>query len=207
MTHQYPEDEFDNLQPVSKKGAHRRPAGPLSQGAAITLVTVLAIVALLLVGGTINIIKRSAGDPETVAEQGAAADATQGDDGKDGDGKDEKSQGGSASSAPTSGESSEPTATGDSDVDKSDIEVGVFNASGKTGAAAKLKSTLENRGWTVTSTGNQSSASKSTTVYYKESSNEEAAQTLAEEIGATETKQSTRFSTDLAVLLCTDLAE
>lgn len=189
----YPDDEFDGLEPAAKKGAHRKPSGPLSQGAAIALVTVLAIVAIILVGGTINIIKRSATDPEK-QDDTAQVDATEGADS-------------TAGAHPTGTSSASATASA-ADVDRESFDVHVLNASGKTGAAKSLKTKLEDKGWNVTDTANASSSSKTTIVYYQKKSDKTAAQALAEDIGGdgANVKRSSQYSVDLAVVLCSDLA-
>ena len=73
----YPKDEFDDLPATGRKGAHRRDGGPTSQAGALALIAILAIAALLLVFGAINIIRTSAGDPEEkIAEPTATAEPT-----------------------------------------------------------------------------------------------------------------------------------
>lgn len=187
---EYPVDEFDDLTPASKKGAHRKPSGPLSQGAAIALVTVLAIVALVLVAGTVNIIQRSSTNPE---KQDDAAQVQESD---------------VAGGTPTPKAKKSSKAVDAAPVKRGDFDVHVLNASNKTGAAASLKDKLEGKGWNVTDTANESDSSKTTTVFYSQKDNKAAAAKLAQDIGGkpTDIKQSDRYDVDLAVLLCSDLA-
>ena len=176
----YPRDEFDDLQPTGRKGAHRR-GGPISQGGAIALIAVLAIAALLVVFGAFNIIRQSASNPEeNVAESPAATEEAE----------------------PTE-ETSEPTV----DVVDKTAEVHVLNGSGVTGAAAKFREHLESSGWNVTSVGNHSTNESSSVVYYSDDEYEMQAGALAAELGVETVEKSAEFPGQVTLLITSDIAD
>ncbi len=189
----YPDDEFDNLESTDRRGAHRRGGGPLSQGAAVALITVLAIVALLLVVGAVRIVGLSSGNPEDQIAQTPGAEDSAPADGDSGDDQ---------SSAPSSDSSQSA-----SDVDKSGVSVGVYNASGKSGAAARYSKALKDDGWEIGKSGNYSYAGNTSVVFYDRDSHKEAAQAIADQMGVSDVKQSSKFSVDIALVLCADIAD
>lgn len=66
---------------------------------------------------------------------------------------------------------------------KKEITVQVWNGSGKSGAASLMKELLEEKGYTVKSTGNAPSFSKDETAIYVKSSNKEYLELLKKDIG------------------------
>lgn len=177
----YPRDEFDDLQPTGRKGAHRR-GGPISQGGAIALIAVLAIAALLVVFGAFNIIRQSASNPEeNVAETPAATEGAE----------------------PTEEETTDPAV----DVVDKTAEVHVLNGSGVTGAAAKFREHLESNGWNVTDVGNHSTNESSSVVYYSDDEYEMQAGALAAELGVESVEKSAEFPGQVTLLITSDIAE
>lgn len=177
---EYPRDEFDDLQPTGRKGAHRR-GGPVSQGGAIALIAVLAIAALLVVFGAFNIIRQSASNPEdNVAETPTA----------------------SGEASPTE-EAADPAV----DVVDKTAEVEVLNGSGVTGAAAKFREHLESNGWNVTDVGNHSTSKSTSAVYYSDEAYEMQAGALAAEIGVETVEKSAEFPSQVTLLITSDIAE
>ncbi|WP_349828308.1 LytR C-terminal domain-containing protein [Brevibacterium litoralis] len=177
---EYPTDEFDRLEPSERRGAHRRTSGPSSQAGAVALVVVLALAAILLVVGAVNIIQRSTSDPaDVIAEESSGAEAT---------------------AEPTEVESSAPA------IDKT-ATVSVLNASGVSGAGADFETAVADRDWEVVEVGNHSTPDSETFVYYSDPEFEAQATLLAEEIGAAGAEESTDFTTaDLTIVLCSDIA-
>ena len=176
----YPRDEFDDLQPTGRKGAHRR-GGPISQGGAIALIAVLAIAALLVVFGAFNIIRQSASNPEeNVAEPPAATEEAE----------------------PTE-ETSDPAV----DVVDKTAEVHVLNGSGVTGAAAKFREHLVSNGWNVTDVGNHATNESSSAVYYSDDEYEMQAGALAAELGVETVEKSTEFPGQVTLLITSDIAD
>lgn len=190
---QYPDDEFDHIEKSDRRGAHRAAGGPISQGAAVALISVLAIVALLLVVGAVRIISQSGTNPEDQVAASAGDDEG-------------TSQTAQASSSAKPSETGSSDSSGDS-VDKSGLTVGIYNASGTTGAAAKYSSALKDSGWTIGKSGNYSYSGSTSVIFYSKNSQEDAAKALAKEVGAESVKKSSRFSVDLALVLCSDLSD
>lgn len=179
---EYPKDEFDELQPSERRGAHRQTKGPTSQAGAIALVAVLALAAVLLVVGAVNIIQRSSSDPAdvTAEEQARASEEP--------------------AAEPTDSETEVAV------VDKT-AEVSVLNASGISGAADEYASALESADWTIAEVGNYSTPDSETIVYYADPEFQVQAEVLAEEIGAAGVEESADFEGDLTIVLCSDIAE
>ncbi|MYM20707.1 hypothetical protein GSY69_12245 [Brevibacterium sp. 5221] len=199
---EYPEDEFDRVESTDRRGAHRRSGGPLSQGAAVALVSVLALVALLLVVGVVRIVTSSTADPEDLVSGGSSQQADDGASDSGTQGAGDSTQGaGDASAQPTDG------STDGAAVDKSGITVGIYNASGKTGLAKRYRTALEDDGWKVGKSGNYSYSGSTSVVFYDTDAHKPAAQALAQKAGAKDIKQSSKFSVDVALVLCSDLAD
>lgn len=173
----YPRDEFDSIVPSGRKGAHRRQSSGMSQTAAISLIAVLAVVAVVLVVGAVRIIGSSATDPE----------------------------GQVAEPGNTQTETPEPTETS-VDVNEHSGSVQVLNASGVTGAEETIAKKIEDAGWSDVLTEPGRSSSSTSVVYYADGFEEEA-KTLAELIGAEEIESSSKYSTDITVLLNSDIAK
>lgn len=179
---EYPRDEFDDLAPTGRKGAHRRDGGPTTQAGAIALVAILAIAALLLVLGAINIIRSSTADPEEqVAEQ-----------------------------APTAESTADPTAEEDTSVDIDQVEktaeVTVLNASGVSGAGGAFGDAVEEAGWTLSQVGNHSTSDTVSSIHYADEASAEEAQALGELLGITDVEHSEEFTGDITVVVCSDIA-
>lgn len=178
---QYPRDEFDDLQPTGRKGAHRR-GGPISQGGAFALIAVLALAALLVVFGAFNIIRQSTSNPEeVVAETEAPAEESE--------------------------PSDEPTDDPAVDVVDKTAEVHVLNGSGVTGAAAKFREHLEMNGWNVAEVGNYSTSETTSAVYYSDDEFEMQAGALAAELGVETVESSTEFPGQVTLLITSDIAD
>ena len=70
-------DEFDEIEPGRRSGAHRLESAASSNIGAISLVIILALVAVLLVVAAINIIFSSMGNPESkIADPPASESAS-----------------------------------------------------------------------------------------------------------------------------------
>ncbi|GAA4283105.1 hypothetical protein GCM10022261_06360 [Brevibacterium daeguense] len=178
----YPKDEFDDIPPMQRKGAHRRTGGTRSQAGAIALISVLAIAALLLVLGAVNIIRSSAEDPEQqVAEPAATAEET---------------------ADPTE------TAAGDSvEVVEKTASVTVLNASGVGGVAGRFGDAVEDAGWEIAQVGNYSTPDSVSSVHYSDSEFEMEARAIADLLGIEDVEESTEFQGDITVVVCSDIAD
>lgn len=177
----YPRDEFDDLQATGRKGAHRRDGGPTSQAAALALIAILAIAALLLVFGAINIIRTSAGDPEQkVAEPTATAEP--------------------------SGEATPEEPSVDIDAMEKTAAVAVLNASGVSGAGSAFGAAVEGAGWTLAQVGNHATSDTVSSIHYSDPELEAEALALAELLGISEVEESEEFTDDITVVLCSDIA-
>ena len=173
----YPPDEFDSIVPSGRKGAHRRQSSGMSHTAAISLIAVLAVVAVVLVIGAVRIIGSSATDPE---EQVAA---------------------------PGNGETATPEPSETSvNVKERSSTVQVLNASGVAGAEETVAQQIEDAGWSDVKTEPGRSSSSTSVVYYADGFEDEA-QELADVIGAEQVEASPKYSTDLTVLLNSDIAK
>ncbi len=172
-------DEFDDVQPGRRGGAHRQEAAAKSNVGAIALVIVLALVAVLLVVAAINIITSSMRDPEAKVAEPAPTSSAQ------------------ATPSPTESEVS---------VVDSSLTVDVLNASGVSGAAAKFSKAVEKKGWELGTVGNHSSPRSDSVVFYQSEANSAQAQLVADALGIEATEQSDEFSSDLAVVICSDIA-
>lgn len=177
----YPKDEFDDLPPTERKGAHRRSSGRLSQGGAVALVAVLAVVALLLVFGAFNIIRQAATDPEDqVAEETQPPEET-------------------ASEEP------EPEETSVDVVEKTAF-VSVLNGSGVSGAGSAFSEAVEEAGWTLSQVGNFATPDTVSSIHYSDPDFELEAQALGDLLGVEEIIESTDFDDDITVVICSDIA-
>ncbi|RAF05800.1 LytR family transcriptional regulator, partial [Burkholderia multivorans] len=114
-------DEFDSIEPGRRSGAHRQDSAASSNLGAITLVIVLALVAVLLVVAAINIITSSMRDPETTGGEPAPE-----------------------TSAPATPSPSESEVS----VVDSSLTVDVLNGSGVSGVAKRFSDAVEEKGWT-----------------------------------------------------------
>jgi hypothetical protein len=176
----YPKDEFDDIPSVQRRGAHRRTGGTRSQAGAITLISVLAIAALLLVLGAVNIIRSSTQDPEQqVAEPEATAEETV-----------------------------EPTPTEDpvEAVEKT-ASVTVLNASGVSGVGGRFGEAVEGAGWELALVGNYSTPDSVSSVHYSDAEFEAEARAVADLLGIEDVEESSEFQGDITVVVCSDIAE
>ncbi|RBP65535.1 LytR cell envelope-related transcriptional attenuator [Brevibacterium sanguinis] len=173
-------DDLDDVQPGRRSGAHRQEATARSNMGAIALVIVIALVAVLLVVAAINIITSSMRDPESNVAEPAPTTS-------------------SAPATPT------PTESEVSVVDSS-LEVDVLNASGVSGAAKKFSEAVEKKGWKLGTVGNHSTSRSDSVVYYAEESNAAQAKLVADSLGIEATEQSGDFTSDLTVVICSDIA-
>lgn len=172
----YSEDEFDDLAPTSRKGAHRRSTGPSTQAGAIALVAILAIAALLLVLGTVNIIRSSTGDPEDQV----------------------------ADPQPTTAEPA-PEETLVDVVDKT-AQVSVLNAAGVAGAGSRFGDQVEDAGWTLAGVANYSTSDTISSIRYSVPEFELQAQALGELLGIGDIEETEEFADDITVVVCSDIA-
>ncbi|WCE39519.1 LytR C-terminal domain-containing protein [Brevibacterium sp. BDJS002] len=173
-------DEFDEIEPGRRSGAHRQDSSAQSNVGAIALVIILALVAVLLVVAAINIITSSMKDPEdNVADSGSDKTA-------------------SASPSPSESEVS---------VADSDLKVDVLNGSGVSGVAKKFSEAVEEKGWGIGQVGNYSTGLSVSTVYYSDESNKSQAKMVADALGIEATEASTDFDADITVVICSDIAE
>ena len=173
-------DEFDEIEPGRRSGAHRQESAASSNLGAISLVIILALVAVLLVVAAINIIFSSMGNPESkIADPGTSE---------------------SASAEPSPSES-EVSVADDS------ITVDVLNGSGVSGAAKKFSEAVEDKGWTLGQVGNYSTNLTDSTVYYKGEDNASQAKLVAESLGISATEASEDFDADVTVVICSDIAD
>lgn len=180
----YPEDEFDQLPPTGRRGAHRR-EGDTGQRSAYAIIGVVAVIAILLVVAVFNIIRTSFVDPEEQVAEPPAAEQTE-----------------------SPGE--DPTEDGDDSiaaVDKDAVTVAVFNGSGVTGAGAAFAEATEANGWNVDEVGNYQTPDSTSTVFYTSPDQEVQAAALADELGIEQIEESTDFSADLTVVIASDIAE
>lgn len=182
---QYPEDEFDRIEPTGRRGAHRRDTGKPAQYGALALIAVVAVIAVLLVIGVVNIIRSSAGSPE---EKVAEPAATQ-----------------SASAEPEETETAavEPA----TDEEKAQTTVAVLNSSGVSGAAAKYGDAAAAAGWSVSELGNYQDTGSTSVVYYKDPEDEKIARALGADLGIAEVEESEEFAADVTAVIASDIAE
>ena len=82
----------------------------------------------------------------------------------------------------------------------------VLNASGVTGAEKEIAKKIEDAGWKDVKTEPGRSASSTSVVYYADDFEEEAKE-LAELIGVEEVESSSEYSTDITLLLNSDIAK
>ncbi|MCM1011469.1 MULTISPECIES: LytR C-terminal domain-containing protein [unclassified Brevibacterium] len=173
-------DDYDDIEPGRRSGAHRQEAAASSNVGAIVLVIVLALVAVLLVVAAINIITSSMRNPESnVAEPAPET---------------------SAPATPTPSESEVSVAD-------SSLTVDVLNGSGVSGAAKDFSTAVEEEGWTVGQVGNYSTSRSDSVVYYSDDANEAQAKLVADALGIEATERSSDFTADLTVLICSDIAQ
>ena len=173
-------DEFDEIEPGRRRGAHRQDSAAQSNVGAITLVIILALVAVLLVVAAINIITSSMRDPESNVGESASDKTT------------------SASPSPSESEVS---------VADSSLNVDVLNGSGVSGVAKKFSEAVEEKGWNIGQVGNYSTGLSDSTVFYKDEANAEQAKMVAEALGVEATEVSTDFEADITVVICSDIAD
>lgn len=173
-------DEFDEIEPGRRTGAHRQESAAHSNIGAITLVIVLALVAVLLVVAAINIIFSSMGNPESKVADHPAEET---------------------SSAEPSPSESEVSVADDS------ITVDVLNGSGKSGVAKKFSEVVEEKGWKLGQVGNYSTGLTTSTVYYSGEDNASQAKLVAESLGIDATEASEDFEADVTVVICSDKAD
>ncbi|WP_210603233.1 LytR C-terminal domain-containing protein [Brevibacterium oceani] len=173
-------DEFDEIEPGRRSGAHRQESAASSNIGAISLVIVLALVAVLLVVAAINIIFSSMGNPESKIADPPASE--------------------SASSEPSPSES-EVNVADDS------ITVDVLNGSGVSGAAKKFSEAVEDKGWKLGQVGNYSTNLTDSTVYYNGEDNASQAKLVAKSLGISATEASSDFDADVTVVICSDIAD
>lgn len=181
MAKKYPEDEFDRLPPTGRRGAHRQESA-IGQRGAYVLIGIVALIAVLLVVGVINIIRTSFVDPEAQVQDPPAAESSE------------------------DPESPAPEETS-AEVDRESVVVAVFNSSGVSGAGAKFAEATEATGWVVDEVGNYSSPDSTSTVYYTLPEHEVQAAALADELGIENIEESQEFSADLTVVIASDIAE
>ena|SRR5699024_289802 len=173
-------DEFDEIEPGRRSGAHRQESAASSNIGAISLVIVLALVAVLLVVAAINIIFSSMGNPESKIADPTASEST---------------------SAEPSPSESEVSVADDS------ITVDVLNGSGVAGAAKNFSEAVEEKGWTLGQVGNYSTNLTDSTVYYQGEDNAAQAKLVAESLGVSATEASEDFDADITVVICSDIAD
>ena len=173
-------DEFDEIEPGRRSGAHRQESAASSNVGAISLVIILALVAVLLVVAAINIIFSSMGNPESKIADPPASE--------------------SASAEPSPSES-EVSVADDS------ITVDVLNGSGVSGAAKKFSEAVEEKGWTLGQVGNYSTNLSDSTVYYNGEENASQAKLVAKSLGVSATEASSDFEADITVVICSDIAD
>jgi flagellar basal body-associated protein FliL len=176
-------DEFDEIEPGRRSGAHRQESAASSNIGAISLVIVLALVAVLLVVAAINIIFSSMGNPESKIADPPASEASE------------------STSAEPSPSESEVSVADDS------ITVDVLNGSGVAGAAKNFSEAVEEKGWTLGQVGNYSTNLTDSTVYYHGEDNAAQAKLVAESLGVSATEASEDFDADITVVICSDIAD
>jgi flagellar basal body-associated protein FliL len=176
-------DEFDEIEPGRRSGAHRQESAASSNIGAISLVIVLALVAVLLVVAAINIIFSSMGNPESKIADPPASEASE------------------STSAEPSPSESEVSVADDS------ITVDVLNGSGVAGAAKNFSEAVEEKGWTLGQVGNYSTNLTDSTVYYQGEDNAAQAKLVAESLGVSATEASEDFDADITVVICSDIAD
>lgn len=91
-------------------------------------------------------------------------------------------------------------------VDEFSGTVQVLNASGIDGAGEAAVAKIQQAGWKTVTTELGSSASSTSVVYYADGFADEADK-LADAVGATQTEQSSKYETDLTLLLNSDIAK
>lgn len=173
-------DEFDEIEPGRRSGAHRQESAASSNIGAISLVIILALVAVLLVVAAINIIFSSMGNPESKIADPPASEST---------------------SAEPSPSESEVSVADDS------ITVDVLNGSGVSGAAKKFSEAVEEKGWKLGQVGNYSTNLSDSTVYYNGEENASQAKLVAKSLGVSATEASSDFEADVTVVICSDIAD
>ena len=172
MTSPYPRDDFDAVDPPrdGRRGAHRA-APPRSHG----FVAPLVVAAVVAVAGVAGYAALDLGGA-AVAASSAAPSA-------DAQAAGAPADGAPADAAAGSGDApSEPAPAPAAEVDRS-TPVVVLNGTGTKGLAATTAAAVEAAGWTVSSTGNASSAQRSahtsTVVLYPSADLEAGATALA----------------------------
>jgi len=172
VTSPYPRDDFDAVDPPrdGRRGAHRA-AAPRSHG----FVAPLVVAAVVAVAGVAGYAALDLGGA-AVAASSAAPSA-------DAQAAGAPADGAPADAAAGSGDApSEPAPAPAAEVDRS-TPVVVLNGTGTKGLAATTAAAVEAAGWTVSSTGNASSAQRSahtsTVVLYPSADLEAGATALA----------------------------
>lgn len=124
----YPRDEFDDVDAGTARGGAYR-ARPITDPAAdrVLLLTVLAGVLALFIGGVMYVVSPRLAAPEAQASTSAAT-----------------------GSSPSFSQTEEATPT----ADPASVRVEIYNSAAPSGAAAVATSVLESQGYTVTITGN-----------------------------------------------------
>jgi hypothetical protein len=178
----YPRDEFDNLAPVDRRGAHRVAPAKLGGVTATVFVVVLAIVAILLGVAVFNIIRSGQAGPDNPVVAG-----------QDG--------GGATTKAPTPTASA--TESESADIDRS-LKVSVLNSTSKTGLASTVAKQLGAADWSNVTAGSIKSPLTTTTVFYSTDDLKATAQAIADDLGTEAIKKSTDYTAKLTVLVASD---
>jgi cytoskeletal protein RodZ len=198
MAEAYPHDEFDDVEPNGRLGAHRSPKrdrGWLWALIVLALVVALMVAGLsglqLLGGGTSAGTQSSTASPSRSSARASAS--------------------ASVSSTPeatasASSEAASPSlvpSPSDPAAAAKALEVWVLNGSTRTGAAAQVQSTLQSAGWNATKAATAATQNyQSSFVYYSQAADRAAALQLAQALNIPAARvQSGQYGAPLVVVL------
>jgi hypothetical protein len=183
------DDRFTTPIEASRRGAHRARPKPVSTG--LPIVAGIAVV-LLVVGGVYAVVGGHKNDTNSKSSL-AAASALNNDPDVTATGKAKATaqasatQSAQAPATSTDGDPSASTSTGDTNAGGTvnrNVELVILNSVSVHGLAAKVQSSVESDGWTVTRTGNSRQRNLSTTkIYYGKSSTKDTATGLQKDLG------------------------
>jgi hypothetical protein len=193
------DDRFTTPIEASRRGAHRARPRPVS-----ATLPVLAgiVVVLLVVGGVYAVLNgtNNSNGPTVSAAEGPSASAT-----ASGGAAAPKTTAGATQPSQTTATSTGAASNGTGTVNRGASLV-VLNSVPVQGLAAKVKTTLEGAGWTVSRTGNSNNKNLPTTkVYYGKKSLKSTAEAMVQDLGYGEiSKDSVVAQKGLVVVLGQD---
>lgn len=196
MAEAYPHDEFDDVEPNGRLGAHRSPKR--DRGWLRALIVLALVVALMLAG--LSSLQLLGGSTNAGTQSSAASPSRS---------SARASASASVSSIPDATASSEAASPSlapspsDSAAAAKALEVWVLNGSTRTGAAARVQATLQSAGWNATKASTAATQTyQSSFVYYSQAADRAAALQLAQALNIPAARvQSGQYGAPLVVVL------